>query len=526
MKLLQCLTAATLLMAATAAYAADGTSYTTTGDRTQSLRKRTLSLSTTPTSFVVQLDTATHYQTMDGFGAAMTGSTCYNLLQMQEQDREKFLRQTFSTTDGYGFSYMRISIGCSDFSLSEFTCCDTPGIQNFGLTDEDLNVVIPMLKRALEINPDLKFIASPWTCPIWMKVNNLNDLKPYEHWTSGQLNPKHYQDYATYFVKWVQAYEEQGIPIYAITVQNEPLNRGNSASLFMGWEEQQDFVANALGPAFRKAGLNTKIYAFDHNYNYDNMADQQRYPLKVYSNAKAASFLSGAAYHNYGGNREELLKVGEARPNKELIFTETSIGMWNDGRNLAKRLPEDMREVALGTVNNGCKAAIVWNLMLDTDRGPNRPGGCTTCYGAVDINKTNWKSITMNSHYYIIAHMSTVVKPGATRIGGGELTDALKGVTYSAFRNTDGSLAVVILNETAGAKNLSFTIDGTNYAKIMVPAGGVSSITWQQETGTGIRQVKEKKSGKDIYTLSGRKADKPIPGEIYVIDNKKTLIKG
>ncbi len=131
-----------------------------------------------------------------------------------------------------------------------------------------------------------------------MKVNNLEELQPFNSWTSGQLNPRYYQDYAEYFVRWVHAFGERGVPIHAITIQNEPLNRGNSASLFMGWQEQQTFIAEAIGPAFQKAGLKTKIYAFDHNYNYDNMPEQQQYPLRVYDNEKAAGFLTGAAYHN------------------------------------------------------------------------------------------------------------------------------------------------------------------------------------------------------------------------------------
>lgn len=134
-----------------------------------------------------------------------------------------------------------------------------------------------------------------------MKVNNLKDLKPFESWTSGQLNPAYYQDYATYFVKWIKAMEEHGIPIYSVTPQNEPLNRGNSASMYMGWEEQNAFIKNALGPKFKQEGINTKIYLYDHNYDYDNhkeeTKDQMQYPLHIYADAQTATFVAGAAYH-------------------------------------------------------------------------------------------------------------------------------------------------------------------------------------------------------------------------------------
>ena len=376
-----------------------------------------------------------------------------------------------------GYSYVRISIGCSDFSLSEYTCCDTEGIENFGLTSEETDYVIPILQEIQKINPDLKILGSPWTCPRWMKVNNLTDLQPFNSWTSGQLNPAYYADYATYFVKWIQVLKEYGIDIYSVTPQNEPLNRGNSASLFMGWEEQLEFVKNNLVPAFKAASLNTKIYLFDHNYNYDNMGDQNDYPVKIYDAGIDDELVAGAAYHNYGGNKDELLDIHAKYPERGLIFTETSIGTWNNGRNLETRLIEDMREVALGTVNNWCKGVIVWNLMLDSERGPNRDGGCQTCYGAVDIDRANYSSITRNSHYYIIGHLSSVVKPGAVRIGTSGFSDA--GFYYSAFENIDGTYAVVLLNSNSASKMITLD-DGTNHFSYEVPAKSVISYQWKK----------------------------------------------
>lgn len=317
-------------------------------------------------------------------------------------------------------------------------------------------------------------MGSPWTPPRWMKVNNLIDLQPFNSWTSGQLNPIYYEDYATYFVKWIQAFAEHGIHIHSVTPQNEPLNRGNSASLFMGWKEQRDLLKE-LGPAIREAGFNTKIYAFDHNYNYDNIADQNDYPAKIYQDEEASQYLAGSAYHNYGGNKNELLDIHEKAPDKELVFTETSIGTWNNGRDLSSRLMEDMAEVALGTVNNWSRAVIVWNLMLDTEKGPNRDGGCQTCYGAVDINSSNYKSITRNSHYYIIAHLSSVVKPGAKRIGTSGFSP--KDVTTSAFKNSDGTFAFVALNN--GGQTQSITLnDGKQHFTYELPAKSVVSFRW------------------------------------------------
>ena len=417
------------------------------------------------------------FQTMDGFGSAITGSTCYNLLKMSKENRDKFLKETFSPTDGMGQSYVRISIGCSDFSLSEYTCCDKPGLENFCLTAEETEYVIPILREILAINPNLKIMGSPWTCPRWMKVNNLTDLQPFHSWTSGQLNPAHYSDYADYFVKWIQVFEQHGINIYSVTPQNEPLNRGNSASLFMSWQEQFDFVKNHLTPKFKAAALKTKIYLFDHNFNYDNMPDQNDYPAKIYDAGIDNDVVAGAAYHNYGGNKSELLDIQAKHPGKELVFTETSIGTWNDGRNLETRLIEDMREVAIGSVNNWCKGVIVWNLMLDSERGPNRKGGCQTCYGAVDIDRSNYATITKNSHYYIIGHLAAVVKPGAVRIGTSGFSES--GFYWSAFENTDGTYALVLLNSNAANKILTID-DGFHHFSYDVPAKSVVSYRWEK----------------------------------------------
>lgn len=452
-------------------------SIVSTSDRSLVFEADTLDFSDNAVSLnVVVMDSSVRYQTMDGFGAAVTGSTCYNLMQMAPADRNDFLQRTFSHDNGLGFSYIRISIGCSDFSLGEYTCCDTPGIENFSLQSEEKDYVIPVLKEILAINPDIRILGSPWTCPKWMKVNNLTDNQPFDSWTSGQLNPVLYDDYAEYFVKWIQAFEEEGISIYAVTPQNEPLNRGNSASLFMGWREQLDFVGQSLGPAFEKAGIDTKIYAFDHNYNYDNMSEQDDYPVHLYSDAEASSYIAGAAYHNYGGSREELNDIHSRYPDKELVFTETSIGTWNDGRNLDRRLMEDMREVGLGTVNNWCRGAIVWNLMLDSERGPNREGGCRTCYGAVDIDRYDYKTITYNSHYYVMGHLASVVKPGAVRIHSGSVPE---GLMCSAFINPDGTAAFVVMNENADAVSASISPDGRKYLNVTLPARSVTSFRWK-----------------------------------------------
>jgi glucosylceramidase len=199
---------------------------------------------------------------MDGFGAAITGSASFNLMQMEAADCVKFLKEVFDPVEGRGFSYVRVPIGCSDFSLSKYTCCDTPGIENFALTTEELDYIIPVLKEIRAFNPDLKIMGSPWTCPRWMKIMHRGkNPTPHNSLIEWCLNTFYCNDYTKYFVKWIKAFEARGIPVYSITPQNEPLNGSNSASLLMEWDEERDFIKTALGPKLQVAGLDVKIYA-------------------------------------------------------------------------------------------------------------------------------------------------------------------------------------------------------------------------------------------------------------------------
>ena len=461
---------------------------TTAADRSSALTSSGLDMTSAPLfEDILTLDKDEKFQTIDGFGAAITGAACYNLMKMSAEDRTEFLTRTYSVDKGFGFSYIRISIGCSDFSLSEYTCCDSRGMENFALTDEEYDYISPVLKEIIAINPDVKIMGSPWTCPRWMKVRSLEDRTEYNSWTGGQLNPEFYQDYAEYFVKWIQAFADNGIAIHAVTLQNEPLHRGNSASLYMSWQEQLEFIKTAAGPAFKDAGLDTKIYVYDHNYDYSDDPEQAEYPLNIYADPEASAYIAGAAYHNYGGSSDELLDIHSQAPDKELIFTEASIGEWNDGHNLAKMLPQNMRELGLGTVNKWCRGVLVWNLMLDSEKGPNRPGGCKTCYGAVDIDKSSYKSITYNSHYYMLAHLSSAARSGASRIGNHGF--AKPGIACGTFLNPDGSLGAVILNENDSVQNLSLTAGSGQYINCRIPANSVVTLKWSEASGTEVQDI-------------------------------------
>ena len=452
--------------------------YTTTADGKKKLEYTAAQSVRTKSSMHITLKPATTHQEMDGFGYAITYSASYNLMKMAPADRKAFLTRTYSRTEGYGVSYARISIGCSDFSSTEYSLCDEPGLEHFRLYTDETNYVIPILKEILAINPDLKIMAAPWTCPKWMKIKSLSNPVGYDSWTSGSLNPAYYEAYAEYFVRFVQAFAAEGIPIYAVTPQNEPLNRGNSASLYMPWAEEAAFV-NKLAPAFAHAGITTKIYCFDHNYNYDNISDQQDYPINFYNaldpDMEGRELVVGSAWHDYGGNVAELDDINQKAPDKEVIFTETSIGTWNDGRNLATRLLADMKNLVYNTVTRQSKAVMVWNFMLDLNRGPNRDGGCQTCYGAVDIDQNDYHTLSYNSHYFVMAHASLAAHPGAKRIDA-SLTDGGSDISYVAFQNPDGSYGAVLFNQGSSNQQMSLAAKSTAVARFTLPAKSIVTV--------------------------------------------------
>ena len=425
-------------------------------------------------SYKVSLNGET-FQSVDGFGMAITHATCFNLLKMSSEKRTAFLKEVFSREEGIGSSLIRICIGGSDFSMDEYTWCDWEGIDNFAVHSLDEGYLFPILDEIFKINPKVRIIASPWSCPKWMKMSE-DGKKDYDSWTGGRLDPDHYQDYAIYFVKWIQAMEQRGYPIYAVTLQNEPLNRGNSMSLYMPWQDQRDFIKQAVGPAFRKAGLKTKILLFDHNYNYDNISSQADYPLHIFEDSEASQYVSGSAWHNYGGSVTTLDKIHGSYPDKEIYFTEASIGTWN--YTYGTRLIEDFRDIFLGTLARHGKGVTLWNLMLDDQRRPYRPGGCSTCFGAVTVSSSGYDSITRNSQYYDVAQCSKVLQPGAVRMGTTGFETA--GISYLWFKNPDGTHAVLILNESSADVLLNFVTDNVN-VPCRIPPKAIQSVIWEDK---------------------------------------------
>ena len=288
---------------------------------------------------VLAVDDAQHFQSIDGFGFALTGGSAQLLMRMGAAQRAALLKELFTTGDsGIGVSYLRVSIGSSDMNERVYSYDDLPPgetdveMAKFNLGPDRTNV-IPVLKEILAIRPAIKILGSPWSAPGWMKTNN--DVK------AGELRPEYYGAFAKYFVKYIEAMHAEGIAIDAITVENEPLNPKNTPSMVVFAKEEDTFIANDLGPALAKAGIRTKILLYDHN------PDVLSYALSILADPSASKYVDGTAFHLYGGDASLLTQVHDAYPQKNLYLTEQSVTEPRSGNCRGGKARNDRRNAEL-----------------------------------------------------------------------------------------------------------------------------------------------------------------------------------
>lgn len=434
----------------------------TKGNGTVKLEKQTAILGFNNNNNVypnIEVNDTQTYQTVDGFGYTLTGGSVQVMNQLSVSKRQELLQELFgSSINSISVNYLRISIGASDLNSTVFTYDDMPAGQtdvnltNFSLAPDAQ--LIQMLKDILQINPNIKIMATPRSPPVWMKDNGSS--------IGGSLLPQYYGVYAQYFVKYIQAMQAEGIRIDAVTPQNEPLHPGNNPSLLMLATEQAAFIKNNLGPAFQAAGITTKIVAYDHN------CDNPQYPMTVLSDSGANAFIDGSAFHLYAGDISALTTVRNAFPAKNLYFTEqytASTGSF-DGD-----LKWHLKNVIIGSMRNWSKTALEWNLANDATFGPHTNGGCTTCKGAITV--TGNFSYERNVGYYIIAHASKFVPAGSVRIASTQ-----SGSLYNvAFKTPDGKKVLIVEND--GATPAVFNIKyNAKWVAVSLEAGSVGTFVW------------------------------------------------
>jgi glucosylceramidase len=414
---------------------------------------------------IIRVNPARRHQVMDGFGFALTGGSADLIAQLPFATRKALLRELFLTDDdGIGITYLRISIGASDLSSKPFSYDDVSegeadtGLDRFNLEAGDVQL-IPVLKQILAINPDIRLIATPWSAPPWMKSN--------QSFVGGMLNHEHYQVYAKYIITYINRFRSNGITISAITPQNEPLNLTDNPSMGMSAAEQADFIGNHLGPALYENGLGAvALFCYDHN------CDRPDYPIAVLADAKARRFVTGVAWHLYGGKPQALSRVARKYPGIKTYFTEQYVGA---GQQFGADLDWHVRNVLIGTIRNGAQAVLEWNLASAPDYGPHTPGGCNDCLGALTIDAS---AILRNLSYYIIAHLSRFVAPGSIRVS----STAIASLPSVAFVTPDERAVLLVLNGTNDF--LSFGIQWYGQTVLAALDGGaVGTYVWQLGPG-------------------------------------------
>ena len=434
----------------------------TKSDESAKIKKQTdLTFNAKPNLFnTIEVNPSQIFQSIDGFGYTLTGGSVEVINNLSPAKKDQLLQEVFGLGEnGIGVSYLRLSIGASDLNSSVFSYNDLPA----GETDLTLSKfsmakdqpVIDMLKKILAINPNIKLMATPWSPPVWMKDNGST--------IGGSLKPEYLGVYAQYFVKYIQTMKANGITIDAITPQNEPLHPGNNPSLLMLAEQQGEFIKNHLGPAFKAAGITTKIVIYDHNL--DNIT----YATTILKDAAANPYVDGTAFHLYNGDISAMGTLYNAFSGKNVYFTEQytpsngSFGgdfMWHT------------KNVIIGSMRNYSKTALEWNLANNGSFQPYTPGGCTVCKGAVTISGDAFEK---NVGYYIIGQASKFVPANSQRIESSQSGN----LSSTAFITPAGKIAVIIQNEGTSPENFNIKYKG-NSALTTLPAQSVATYVFDK----------------------------------------------
>lgn len=441
--------------------------YLTTADRGKLLARgpdiRSSTEPAQPSVPTIEVDRTRAYQAMVGFGAALTDASAW-LIQhkLSAVQRDALLRDLFGPEPGAGFNFVRIDMGASDFSLRHYSYDDMPAGENdptlahFSIA-ADTAETIPILKRARDINPQLEIVGSPWSAPGWMKTTG--------SMIKGTLRLDAYAAYAEYFRRFVEAYAAAGIPIYAITIQNEPhFEPADYPGMRMELAARAEFIGKHLGPLFARAGIRARILDWDHNWN------EQQSPLAVLADSTARRYVSGVAWHCYAGDVSAQARVHDAYPDKDAYFTECSGGDW--APNWADNFAWTVKNLVIGSTRNWARGVAMWNFALDENHGPHT-GGCGNCRGVVTIDSRTG-AVTKDEEYYALAHASRFVKPGARRIESSTIAK----LDNVAFHNDDGSSVLIVLNSDAAARAFAVRDRGRTFNYIL-PAGAVVTFRWR-----------------------------------------------
>lgn len=399
----------------------------------------------------VFVDPSKAFQSVIGIGGAITDASAETFAKLPTTQQNEILNAFFDPKDGIGYSIARTNIGSCDFSSDSYSYVDANDAQlkTFNVSHDE-KYKIPLIKKAImTAGGSLPLFVSPWSPPAWMKDNN-----SLIH--GGKLLPEHAQSWANYLTKFIRTYESKGIPVWGLSVQNEPMAIQTWESCIFTAEEERDFIKNHLGPTLAKTGLsNKKLIAWDHNRDlfYQRASAIMSDPL-------AAKYVWGFGYHWYetwsgsGMQFENLKRVKESFPSKHIFFSEGCIEKYDVSKVNEWWMGERYGKSMIIDFNNGSEGWIDWNILLDQTGGPNHAGNF--CYAPVHAD-TNTGKLTYTNIFYYQGHFSKFVKPGAKRIACSTTRDQL---LATAFLNKDGKIAVIAMNPTNNSMNYNILIEG------------------------------------------------------------------
>ena len=420
----------------------------------------------------IQVNVEKTHQVMLGLGSSFDHSTCYNLSRLDEKERQEAITRLVDRESGIGMNLMRICMGTPDFTGEPWYSYDDlppgqtdPELKQFSI-EKDLHYIIPVLKAAHEKNPRLLFFASPWSPPGWMKSNGTL--------IGGRLLPEYYAAYATYFVKFIEAYQREGISIHAVTVQNEPgVDRQKDVAKWRypscRWtgEEERNFIRDHLGPQLKANGLATKIWCYDHNYNLLPTQDGDdpgiAYPRQILSDPQAAAYVDGVALHGYAGKPEGMSALLNEFPDRPTHFTEGSVfGLQGSGR-------------LIDLLTHGASSYNAWVTMIDDTGKPNNGPfrASRTCI----ILKTNTNTVDYVLDYYLYGQFMKFIDRGAIRI---EVNPPDARCPAVGFKNPDGKLVVVVVNLRNKDRRIEIRAAGSQASPVLAPRS-VTTLVWQPE---------------------------------------------
>lgn len=414
----------------------------------------------------ILVNTKVEHQTFLGIGAALTDAAAETFYKLKPDQQKLFMQAYFDKEKGIGYSLARTIIHSCDFSSGSYTYVEDGDAELKTFTvDHDREFRLPFTKLAIEAaGGTLPMYASPWSPPAFMKTNG-NMLQ------GGKLKPEYYQAWANYYVKFIEAYEKEGVPLWGLSIQNEPMATQRWESCIYSAEDERDFLKNYLGPTLEKAGMeDKKIIVWDHNR--DLLFERASVIL---NDPEANKYVWGTGFHWYEDWKDgkpmfsNVAKVNEAYPDKNLIFTEGCNEGFDPDRFGDPKLAERYGKAMINDFNNGTVAWTDWNILLDETGGPNHVGNL--CFAPVHGDTKTGELILTHSYYYI-GHFSKFIRPGAKRLSTGTTANF---ISATAFKNKDGSLVVVAMNEKDEDVEYMLSLEGKT-TELKMPAHAIQTI--------------------------------------------------